>query len=338
MKWAAAISLGFFSLLYPQEKPPSYSVEVDVVQILATVKDDKDHLVADLTKDAFILEEEGRQQEIEYFVQQTDLPLTIGLLVDSSMSQHRILQEEREASFDFFEQVLRPDEDRIFVISFDVDVELLQDLTSQLKPLQSSLRDIRVPSREDGRQFGTVLFDAVYLAADELMVEQSGRKAMILISDGVDFGSIVDSEVAIESSQRADTIIYSIRYYDENANGGKRSRRMRPGGMGRGPGRFPGGGGPGKGPGGGGRRRQPPDGKAILKELSTETGGTLFEVSEKLPLNEVFSRIEKELRSQYIIGYRPQKGTNGDFRKIALRTKNKKLKVQTRSGYYPIQP
>jgi VWFA-related protein len=250
------------------------------------------------------------------------------------MSQRRILQEEREVSFVFFEQVLRPEFDQVFVISFDVDVELLQDLTNKLNSLEDSLRDIRIPSREDSRQIGTILFDAVYLAADEVMIGQSGRKAFILISDGVDTGSMISMDTAIESSQREDTIIYSIRFYDEQAYQGGRSRGKHPGGMGRGTGRFPGGGGGGPNRRGGGQRI-PPDGKAILKKLSSETGGTLFEVSKKLALHEVFRRIEEELRNQYILGYRPQDGGSDGFRKIELRTKNKKLKVQTRSGYYP---
>ena len=328
--WAAVAACTLFPLIYAQEQP-SYSVEVDIVPIIATVRNDDGQLVADLSREDFVLEEEGRRQEIEYFAREADLPLTIGLLVDSSMSQRRILQEEREASYQFLQQVLRPEKDLVFVISFDVDVELLQDLTNDLTPLQASLEEVQVPSGGDrGQRIGTVLYDSVFLSSDEIMQEQSGRKALILLSDGVEVRSLVDSNAAIEAAQRSDTVIYGIRYYDEDSySGGGWGGMSRGGGQGR-SGRFP-----GPGPGGtrGGR---PPDGKEVLEELSEETGGRLFEVSKKLSLSQIFEEIEEELRSQYILGYTPKEAeSNGDYRRITVKTRNKKLKVQSRAGYYP---
>lgn len=267
--WSTLLIFGFSPSL-PGQDQPSFSIDVDIVPVIATVRDKEGHLVTDLEKGDFILEEEGKPQQIEYFARESDLPLTIGLLIDSSLSQRSVLQEEREASYQFLEQVLRPERDLVFVISFDVDVELLQDLTNNLSPLQDSLQDVRLPS-DGGRrqQVGTVLYDAVFLSADELLQEQSGRKALILLSDGVEFRSMTDSQGAIEAAQRSDTIIYGIRYFDERSYSRGAGRGMGRSGRGR-PGGFPGGG-PGGGPGGRGGGR-PRDGEEVLKELTEETG------------------------------------------------------------------
>jgi VWFA-related protein len=323
-----------FPALYPQDQP-SFSVEVDVVPIIVTVRDKDGQLVTNLVRKDFILEEEERLQEIEYFVKEADLPLTLGLLVDSSMSQRTVLEEERKASFQFLQQVLRPDKDQVFVISFDVDVELLQDPTNDLGTLRDSLDEVQLPHSQGRRQqIGTVLYDAVFLSADEIMHDQSGRKALILLSDGVEFRSILDSDDAIEATQRSDTIIYGIRYYDDRSYSRGRGG-MGGGGWGR-PGRFPGGGPggiPGRNPGGWGGDG-PRDGEEVLKELTEETGGSLFEVTKKLSLSQIFDQIEAELRSQYILGYRPTGDSNG-YRRIQVKTKDKSLSVRSRAGYYP---
>jgi len=260
------------------------------------------------------------------------------------MSQRSVLKEEREASFQFFEQVLRPEQDLVFVIGFDVDVELFQDQTNTPSLLEESLANIQLPRGERGGGVGTVLFDAVFLAADEVLSDQTGRKAVVLISDGVDFGSIVDLDRAIEAAQKADTVIYSIRYYDQAAYSGGRGRRQPPlgggrPGMGRGPGSGPWGiprGGQGPPPGGKpGMGRSPTDGRAILERLSSETGGTLFEVTGELSLEKIFHQIEEELRGQYIIGFDPPTGHPGsDYHELTLKTRRSDLRVQSRVGYY----
>ena len=314
------------------QKPAIFSIKVAEVQIAATVRDKNSRLVADLNKEDFLLEEDGKPQEIEYFARQSDLALTLGLLVDSSMSQRQVLEEERKASLQFFQQVLRPEKDLAFIISFDFEAKLMEDLTNDLGRLDKSLREVAiprnspgsrpVPGRRGGGGVGTVLFDAAYLAADEILRHQTGRKSIILISDGVDFGSILSLNSAVEAVQRADTMIYSIRYYDKNAYGGGLLGRGIPTGR-RGGTRGPGPVGP------------TPDGKKVLKQLSDETGGSLFEVSNKLTLMEIFNQIQDELRNQYIIGYTPPKADSSpSFRKITLRTKDKNLKVLCRSGYF----
>ncbi len=321
----SAILLGIFPLAWPQETP-SFKVEVDVVNILAAVRDEQGRLVNNLTKEDFILEEEGQPQEIEYFSSETDLPLTLGLLVDTSMSQSRILEEERQASYQFLEGILRPESDLAFVMSFDIEAQLLENLTNSQKQLRAALESLQVPTRTGRQGAGTVLYDSIFLAADEILKFESGRKAMIIISDGVDFGSIVDLDQAIETAQRNDSIIYTVRYYDPEMN---RAFRGRAGGGGRGGRRGPGG-----GRGGNPRRPQLPDGEKILGRLARETGGSMFEVTAEQSLEEIFQKIEEELRHQYSIGYTPSRdGSEKAFRRIELTTR-KGLTVRCREGYY----
>jgi len=191
-----------------------FSSDVKVVSVLATVRDKKGAIVHNLLKDDFILQEDGHTELIKYFSQQTDLRLTLGLLVDTSGSQRRVLGKERDASRTFISQVLREDKDQTFLIHFDREVELLQDLTSSKKKLEDALDLMNGASQPQlqrrqgggggypgggypggGRRGGgpggggTALYDSVLLASNELMRKQEGRKALILLSDGVDRGS-----------------------------------------------------------------------------------------------------------------------------------------------------
>jgi VWFA-related protein len=330
------------------------SVQVKVVNVLATVRDKHGTIANGLTKDDFTLTEDGRPQTIKYFARETDLPLTLGLLVDTSMSQRRVLSEERSASQSFLAQMLREDKDQAFVIHFDREVELLQDLTSSHEKLRAALESLETPQftrtsgggggpapgsgRGSGRHGGgTLLYDAVYLAADELMEKQPGRKALIVLSDGVDMGSKESLEVAIESAQRANTIVYSILFKDDDAYGNG-------GGFGRTGISIPGMGGPGMGrggmggPGRGGRRypQEHADGKKVLERISRETGGRLFEVSKKEPVEQIYSQIQEELRNQYNLGYTPNRenAAESGYHKIQVAAKRKDLVVQSRDGYY----
>ena len=221
----------------PADEPVNtMSVQVKVVNVFATARDKHGKIVNGLNKDNFTLTEDGRPQVIRYFARETDIPLTLGLLVDTSMSQRRVLGEERSASQSFLNQIVRVDRDKAFVIHFDRDVELLQDLTSSHEKLETALQSLatpqftrtsggnspgggggsdpnsgRGPSRGSGRHQGggTTLYDAVYLASDELMQKQQGRKAVVVLSDGVDTGSKESLDEAIESAQRANTVVYS---------------------------------------------------------------------------------------------------------------------------------
>ncbi len=309
----------------------TFSTSVNVVNVLATVRDKHGKIVRDLARDEFAIEEDGRPQSIVYFSQQTDLPLTLGLLLDTSFSQLRILDQERSASHEFFEHILREDKDKAFLIQFDREVELLQDLTSSRKKLEAALEPSRPPQNRGagrgGLAIGTALFDSVYLAANDVLKKQEGRKAVVLLSDGGDLGSKTSIGGAIEAAQRADMLVYSIRFVDDSARAP----------FGRG-----GFGVPGMGRGGrrGGRFFQPPgggwnpdNGKRILKRLSQETGGGYFEVSRKMPLDKIYDQIEEELRNQYSLGYTPDR-TGGGYHKIRVSVKRKGLTVRARDGYY----
>ena len=349
----------------PGQPPPTYSAEVKVVNIFATVRDKKGQIVKDLNKDDFALDEEGHPQVIRYFAREIDLPLTLGLLVDTSGSQRNVLNDERDASRRFFDQVLRADRDLAFLIHFDKEVELLEDLTPSREKLQKALDQLQVTEPQlqrqrgggyppddgsgsgGGRRGGTHLYDAVKLAADELMMKQKGRKALVLLTDGVDRGSKYTLFEAVSAAQHADTLVYSILFagsnpYTNNGYGPGTGRRRGGIGFPGSGGGYPGGGGgyPGGGggyPGGGGH----PDGsdrgegKKVLEQIARETGGRFIEVSHHLPIDKVFADIQEELHSQYSIGYTSdQTGESAAYRHIHLTTKKKDLVVQVREGYY----
>jgi VWFA-related protein len=333
---------------WAQERDPKFTSSVRVVNVLATVRNKKGEIVTRLGKEDFRIEEEGRPQEIRYFSAQSDLPLTLGLLADTSGSMSRVLEAERKASYRFLEQVLREDRDKAFVIHFDREVELLQDLTSSRKELEAAIRKLEasepapggraggggypgggsgprigfpVPGRYPGgggpprpptgrggggsrRMGGTTLYDAVLLASEEMMRKQTGRKAIILLSDGQDTGSKVSLPRAIEAAQRADTLVYAIHIAD--------SRRG------------------GRGPGG-----DPADGRKVLERIAKETGGGCFKGSgNEKELAKTYRQIEEELRNQYNLGYTPGKAGAGEFRRIQVTTRDQTLIVRSREGYY----
>ncbi len=330
---------------------PTFSSDVKVVNVLATVRDKHGAIVNNLTKDDFKLEEDGHPQTIKYFAKETDLPLTLGLLVDTSASQRRVLEQERSASYGFLNDLMRPEKDKGFIIHFDWEIELLQDLTSSHQKLEAALEKLDMPQfQQSGGGSpggggggggghhrgggGTTLYDAIFLASDEVIRKPEGRKALILLTDGVDTGSKVSLGRAIESAQRANTMVYSILYSDPDAYG----HNYGMGGMGGGMGRHGGMGYPGGGGGGYPQRPEPADGKKVLQRISKETGGRFFEVSKKMPINEIYAQIEEELRNQYNLGYTPDKAVAGEgYHKITLTTNNKDLIVQTRDGYYAAQ-
>ena len=340
----------------PQEAPPKIAVEVKTVSMLATVRDKHGKIIPDLTKDDFELDEDGRPQAINYFAHQTDLPLRLGLLVDTSLSQRKVLDQERSASYTFLDQLLRQDKDLAFVIHFDRQVELLQDFTPSRPKLQAALQSLATPQYDGGgsnggssnggggyggpggggRQGGhmhgggTQLYDAIFLASDELMSKQQGRKALIVLTDGVDHGSKETLAEAIATAQRADTIVYSIYFADEDEDYG------RPGGFGMG-GPMGGHGGMGGGRGGGRypRQEERPDGKKILEQISKETGGQFFKASKKETVDKIYAEIQEDLRNQYSLAYTPDKGNTVGYHKILLTVpKQKDLIIQARDGYY----
>ncbi|MFN3323843.1 MAG: VWA domain-containing protein [Bryobacteraceae bacterium] len=298
-----------------QEEETLITVDVDLVNVLVSVRDKKGRLIGDLAADDFVVSEEGRPQTIKHFARETDLPLTIGLLVDVSGSQRNLIEEERRAASQFFSHVLRK-KDMAFLISFGPEAELLQDYTNSIALLKAGLEDLRASSGFTGlhpgpvptsKVRGTILYDAVYLAAAEKLHREVGRKAIVLITDGVDVGSRLKLEQAVEAAQKADAIIYSIYYADPGAY----SR----GGM-----------------------MMGYASDSALKKMSEETGGRLFKVSRKYSLTDIFDEIQQEMRSQYAIGYSPDNpAKDGGYRRVDIRTANKEYKVQARKGYYAIK-
>jgi VWFA-related protein len=308
-----ALALLLAAGAFPQDDV--IKVDVDLVNVLCTVRGKNNGLIGNLDKGDFHLFEDGKEQEIKYFTRETDLPLTIGLLVDVSGSQERLIDTEHRAASQFFRSVLRP-KDLAFLISFGKDSELLQDSTNSAKLLEEGLKGLRlnapvgglhpgpVPTQQN--QAGTVLWDAVYLAANERLKGEVGRKVIVVITDGVDTGSRKTREQAIREAQLADTVVYSVYYTDPGAYGG--------GGFG-----FGGG------------------GEGDLKKLSDETGGRVLKVDRKNTLDDLFKEIQDEMRTQYAIAYSPTNPKkDGSYRKLEFKMANKDQKAQARKGYYAV--
>ncbi|MGA9900603.1 MAG: VWA domain-containing protein, partial [Terriglobales bacterium] len=295
-------------------------VNVEIVQLFFNVKDKHGALIPHLNKEDFNLFEDGKPQTIKYFKAESDLPLTLGIMIDSSGSQMRVLDMEKEVGASFLENTLRP-KDEAFVISFDVDITLLQDFTNSVSRLRRALNEARIntggvscsggpmgpqgpiPCSSTGPR-GTALYDAVYLASHDEFSHEVGRKAMILLTDGQDEGSRLKIKDAIEAAQKADAICYVLLIADRAFYGM-----------------------------GGGFSY---NGDTEMRKLTQETGGRVIEVGNKIEkLRQAFDQISQELRSQYNIGYTPTNtARDGSFRKVEIKPKQGDYKIQARSGYY----
>ena len=345
----------------PGKDPVALSGDAKVLALTVTVRDKHGAIVKDLTKDDFTLLENGRPQTVAYFSADANSPLTLGLLVDTSFSQREFLDQERNASRSFLDQMVTREKDKAFLLHFDHEVELLQDLTHSREKMQSALELLKTGDEDSGRSNNpnddsragsrhpsTELYDSVYLASGEVLKKQAGRKAVIILSDGVDRGSKTTLESALEAAQRSDIIVYTIYFKGEQ----ERRERRDNGYPGRGGG-YPGGGGPYPGggpfPGGGGpypgggrrpgddRRPQEPkvDGKKILQRFSKQTGGRFFEVSKKQSVGEIYASIADELRGQCSLGFTPDKDAAGEgYHHVVLQVKKKDVSVQAPEGYY----
>jgi len=292
-----------------QGKIPVFRKNVTVVNVLFNVKDKHGALIPNLTKDHFELFEEGKPQTIKYFSTENDLPLTMGLLIDISLSMEHTLPEEKVVAGGFLQKVLT-NKDLAFVISFDVSVDLLQDLTGSMHALRTGLDKARINTNTagmapmgnpgpvptaGGSNKGTLLFDAVYLAADEILSKQVRRKAMIVLTDGDDVGSKLRLKDSIEAAQRADAVAYVLLITDP---------------------RYP-------------------SNYGDMSKLAEQTGGRIITVSHPDKLDKAFAEIAAELRSQYLLGFSSTNPVNdGKFRKLEVKSKEG-YKIQARKGYYP---
>lgn len=293
-----AVSSGGFAQPVPAKLPePAIKVDVDVVNVLCTVYDKRGALVQDLGKDDFEVLENGRPQEIRYFARDTDLPLTVALLVDVSGSVRALIEDEKDAASKFLQAVIRPS-DQALLAGFSSTIVLWQDFTPSVERLSNALSRLRaVPFHGLPQQGlpmpGTLLYDTVYVTARQKLDDVSGRKVMVIISDGLDNGSLNHSQDAITAVQAANAVVYGICYQSGFS------------------------------------------GCDFLKELAVPTGGRMFQAGKKTPLADVFHTIEDELRSQYALGYVPVDRTrDGAFRKLQVRMRRRGLRVQARKGYY----
>ena len=353
----------------PAADQPAATLKIQAREVLlpVTVRDKKGTLVTSLNIGDFTLTEDGRPQKIKSFTRESNLPFRLGLLVDTSRSLSGAIEAERKAGGKFIDTMLPADpkagKDEAFLIHFDREVELLQDFTGSRDKLHHELDgmgptargsrddaqgpetsgDERTSGQSHGRG-GTQLYDAIFLASDELMKPKDGRKALVGFSDGVDRGSKESMNDAIDAADHANLAIYTVYFKGEEersgfpgmGNGGHRG-----GGYPGGGGGYPGGGGgyPGGGQrrpgGGGGQRESGVDGKKIMERIAERTGGRFFEAKKKDNLEEIYNQIAEELRGQYLLTYTPDVvDKEGGFHKIALKASKDDLTVLTREGYY----
>jgi VWFA-related protein len=298
-----------------QQPTETLKVNVNIVQLFFNVKDKHGALIPSLTRDDFEIREDGTPQTVKYFTAETNLPLTLGMLIDSSGSQLRVLDMEKEVGGAFLKQVLT-DKDLAYVMDFNVDANLVQDFTRDVRSLQKALNSVKInsgitmptlPGAGGGpvptaSSPGTVLYDAVYLSAHDMLAKEVGRKAMILLTDGEDEGSRLKIKDAIEAAQKADSIVYVLLCADRGFYGSM--------GVGYG-------------------------GEGEMRKLTEQTGGRVINVGNKFDkLREAFDQIAAELRSQYNIGYTPTNTTlDGGYRKLEIKNKQN-YKIQARAGYY----
>jgi VWFA-related protein len=281
--------------------------QVTVVNVFATVRDRHHGIISDLTEKDFKILEDGQEQKVAFFSREKNLPITLGILIDTSGSMDRILSAEQDAASRFLQRVLRKN-DEAMVISFDLDVNLLADFTQDTVVLERAIRRtvINAPAAGIGGTVGTIptqgggtnLYDAVYLAAHDELASEAGRKAIILLTDAEDTGSRLRIQDAIEAAQRADTVIHVLLLRDFMATSGV-------------------------GPG-------------VANKMASETGGRVIDVHNNKTLEKAFDEIAEELSSQYVLGYYPtNEKRDGTFRKIQVEVVSRSdAKITARKGYY----
>ena len=309
----------------PDETPvATFKQSVNLVDMFFTVKDKGGNLVPHLTRNECTVLEDKVPQTLKSFVAETDQPLTLGILLDTSGSQQRVLPLEQEAGSQFLQQVLRS-KDEAFLVSFDVNVDILQDFTNSPRLLAHAMDKAQInigggslgtpglgggPVPTVGDPKGTLLYDVIYLASTEKLNKETGRKAMIILTDGEDEGSRTKIGEAIAAAQRNNVIVYVILIAD---------RAMY---WSQGEGYF---------------------GYSPAKRISDETGGRIIDVGNNgAKLRAAFQQIQDELRTQYVASYTSSNTKQaGAFRRIAVDCRGDSgdaLKVQVRKGYYAPSP
>ena len=302
------------------ESVATFKLQVNLVDMFFTVKDKQGNLIPHLTKDDCTVSEDKVPQKLKTFVAETPQPLTLGILLDTSGSQYRVLPLEQDVGGQFLERVLQK-KDEAFLLSFDVNVDLLQDFTNSARLLSRAMSKAEINTAGGGgggipgagggtipsigAPKGTLLYDAVYLASNEKMTQETGRKAMILLTDGEDEGSVHKLKEAIAAAQKNNVIVYTILIADRGFYGGF--------------GYY---------------------GFSAMKQLTEETGGRLIDVGNNgKKLQDAFQQIEDELRTQYQASYTPSNTKlDGAFRRLAVECRGDGMKVQVTRGYYATPP
>jgi len=287
-------------------------VQTSLVNVFATVRDKHNAIIADLTKDDFKIYEDGQEQKVAYFAKEVDMPITLGMLIDTSGSMENLIDAEHDAATRFLKTVMRP-KDEAMIISFDLDADLLADFTEDTTVLERAIRRTTIntagglgpvtpgtiPNNNVG---GTILYDAIYLACHDQLATEAGRKAVVIITDAEDEGSKVQLKDAIEAAQRADAVIHVLLISD---SGGFFARSM---GY---------------------------SGASVAQKMAEDTGGRMIDVHNEKSLETAFDQISQELRSQYVVGYYPTNAVrDGAFRKIKVDVSRPDTKILARKGYY----
>ncbi len=291
----------------PSQQPPVIRTQVNLVNLFVTVRDKSKRIVTDLKQEDFKIAEDNQPQQIAFFSKEVTLPITLAMLLDTSGSEQYMLSSIQDAGSRFMERVLRKG-DEALVMSFDSDVDLLSDFTDDRGQINRAIHKARINTPSGGsiannpgpvgsRQItGTALYDAIYLACNEKLNTEAGRKAVLIVTDAQDEGSKVRLEEAVEAAQRTDTVVHILLVADPHFGGGN---------------------------------------GGVAHKLTEETGGRTIVVNSEKHLGEAFDQISDELRSQYTLGYYPTNATHdGKFRKIKVEMNNHDLKVLARKGYY----
>ncbi len=300
-------------------EPDVVRVETDLVNTLFTAVDKDHHFITNLRAEDIRIFENGRQQEVSLFERETDRPLSIAVLVDTSESQRGVLDDEKKAALAFVSSVIRPDRDRAAILSFTGETRVEQDLTNEMEKLKNAVVKVQIPAvnkerleagepsppvDEDPRGWSGV-WDAVWVSIQRVLIKspQSVRRAIILLSDGDDTSSRVSKDEAIGFAVKSDVVVYSIGIRDSDFPSGKMDRKA-------------------------------------LRKVSEQTGGQVFFPIDDQGLRLAFSQIENELRSQYAIGYSPtDKARDGTYRQVKIEIvsqemRKRKLRLLYRQGYY----
>ncbi len=294
-------------------------VESDVVNVLFTAQDHNRRLLTDLKQGDIQLLENGQPQQPVAFSRQVDLPLSLAILIDVSLSQQRTLPEEKAAAMSFLETVIRPAKDEVAVISFTGEATLEQGMTNNLARLRRSVENVRIvqpagyigggvstgtpPINGNSVQGSTAIWDAIWVTSDEILgpAPERTRRAIILVTDGLNNSGKKKLDDAVQAALRSEAIIYSVGIGDNYIDGVD---------------------------------------KGTLNKISERTGGRAYFPRDERELREAFNQIQEEMRSQYLIAYEPSnQARDGSYRKIDIQLTNAqlqkdKVKITNRQGYF----